>query len=301
VHGTRPTDDPGDKRMAILGTWIHAGYLGVMRREYGGVTEIRLATDRLQSSADVYYPSEFIVEDGKTVGWSLDRMRIYGPRVPQLFQVHIYGDLLRRGLFGPSERRLAGPQPVTDVRVRFICRADGDEHIDQRPYDPEITALAWAWLDSVLATEKPEDAPRDLPGPGLSTICDSCPFRSKCWPEQAGKAPQSVLVRDDADVQTALEEYERARLAEAEAKAAKALARAKLDASEPGVYGHLSLGWSGGKPGGEPGTEPDVDEMVALMEAAGLPVPKRAKRAKAPSIVVKRAPQAPASVSGGAS
>lgn len=298
VHRTPTTDDPGDKRMAILGTWIHAGYLGVMRQEYGAVTEVKLATEKLQSSADAYYPDAYLVEDGKTVAYSLDRQRIYGPRVPQLFQVHIYGDLLRRGLLSPRERRLTGPQPVTDVRVRFICRANGDEHVHQQPYDPEITARAWAWLDSVLATERPEDAPRDLPGPGLSAICDSCPFRSQCWPDQGDQAPQSILVRDDADVAAALADYERARIEEAEAKEQKAYARARLDGAAPGVYGDWALSWGGGaKPAGAGGTEPDVAEMIALLEAANVEIPRRAKRPKAATISVRRAPETARSLS----
>lgn len=285
---TPKSDDEGEKRAANLGTWIHKGALAVLASEYKAITEVKLEDDRIKSQADAYYPDDAIVEDVKTRGrFVMDSARRHGPRTAELYQVHLYADLLRAGMFQRREKRLHGPQAVLDVRVRFLCRDDGDEHVWQQPYDPEIAAEAWAWLAEVRDYSRPEFAPRDQRGPGLSAVCDSCPFRTACWGPAGAVAAQATLVHDDADVQAALAEYDAGRTMEKEGKEIKESARAKLDGSEAGRYGGWELKWTGGNP---TRPKPDAEAAFALLEDAGVEIPMTTPGVSSRSIAVTAAP-----------
>lgn len=296
VAGVKPTDPGGSKMKAILGTWIHKGALDVLKREFGALIEVAVEDDMLKGSIDGLYLEALTVEDVKTMGLFAYQWREQaGVSREHLWQVMLYAWLLREGKIPAKTRRRfrragweADRVMVEQVVVRYICRDNGDEWTHVQDYDPKVVAEALEWIADVLATTAehgPDAVQRGEDGPGLSVICDGCRFLTACWgpqPATFGVMRQANLIHDDADVAQALVDYDRARAIEKEAKAAKELARAKLTGSEPGQYGDLELGWSGGGPV----QSVDMDAVRDLYAQAGLEVPMKVTR-RSPTISVK--------------
>lgn len=304
-HGT-PISNPENVSgvAAINGTWIHKGGLAAMRREWGALIETRVENDIVRGHVDAIHlpnglrvamgltplddeiaPEVVEVEDLKTKrdGRLVAYVRSRGPKRSELFQAHLYAGMLRRGEVSTLDRfaNLAalGPLEVELIRLRYWSRAgeqddDAQEYPYEQPFDPDIEAEALEWVEQVARSESPDLLPRDEDGPGLSIVCDNCPFVTACWGEDSGYAPQSQLIVTDADLAAAMAEYEEARTAEREAAARKDKLRKMLDATRPAIYTDteraFKLGWSGGKTG-DP--KPDVDAMIRLYETAGLEVP----------------------------
>ncbi|WP_369258873.1 PD-(D/E)XK nuclease family protein [Streptomyces sp. R35] len=292
LHGRTPTDG-GEKRKAILGTWLHEGALDAVRQEYGWIIERRVEDDTIRGHIDAVQldartaarlpkrlrPSlpaeELTVEDIKTKStFQWDAILRYGASDAEIRQVLLYADLLRTEGFADikGQRQLAqlGPLPVGRIRFRFINRDSGDDHVQELPFTAERASGARWWVEQVRAAETPEDLPRTFPGPGLSAVCDNCPFKTACWgPAFADRSPQSLLVHDDAEREKTLAEYVEVSEQIKPLKDRLKELRAKLDGAEEGVYGDNVLSWSGGNPT----KVDDVDALVALFRQAGVPVP----------------------------
>ena len=296
LAGTEPSDAT-DKRAAILGTYIHEGLLESARREYGWLIETTVQDPLVRGHIDavqldqataarlparhrprVHATAEqgVVVEDVKTKSTYLwDRVLRYGATAAELRQVYTHARLLRTSGFadirGQRYLHRLGPIDVRTIRIRFINRDNGQEHLQEFGFDPLEAERARWWVERVRALPGPDAAQRDHDGPGLSAVCDHCPFRSQCWPLSSppGAAPQSVLVRDDADRAQALGDYVRGSELEKDGKQVKALARKMLDASPAGIYGDNELVWTGGAPK----RKPDVQAMVDIHEDANVPVP----------------------------
>ncbi|MGW0731702.1 PD-(D/E)XK nuclease family protein [Streptomyces sp. NPDC002851] len=292
LAGTERTGSP-DMRAAILGTYIHRGLLEDARREYNWLIERTVTDDVLRGHIDVVQldeataarlpkrhrpiqPAEVVtVEDVKTKSGRIwDRVVRYGPTAAEMRQVLLYTDLLRTAGFAdiPGQRYLhrLGPLDVKRIRFRFVCRDTGEEHIAEFDFDPWLADEARWWVDRVLEAASPEELSRDHDGPGLSVICDNCPFAEACWPVSAPGVPaQTVLVHDDADRAQALADYVRGHEMYREGERLKKKARATLHDSAEGNYGSNHLGWSGGNPK----EEVDVPAMVERFEDADLVVP----------------------------
>ena len=312
-HGTPYSDVENVSGVAAInGTWIHKGALDTMRRQWGTLIETRVENKILRGHVDgIDLPNDWRVKAGlepledapdvvevddlktKRDGRLVAHVRNVGPKRSELFQAHLYAGMLRRGEVSKIKRfsYLAdlGPLPVELIRLRYWSRAgeqdDGaQEYPYEQPFDPDIEAEAWEWVKQVAGSSKPEDLPRDQDGPGLSIVCDNCPFVTACWGEAGDRAPQSVLIVTDADLAQRFAEYDSARAAEREAKARKDLARAVLDATEPAIYTDgdalaFRLYWSGGKVGDVGKIDIDTlvqrfEQMQALYRDAGLPVPE---------------------------
>jgi hypothetical protein len=292
LHGYTPTDG-GEKRKAILGTWLHAGILAAAREEYGWVIERSVEDQTIKGHIDAVQldshtaarlpkrlrpllpAQETTVEDVKTKStYQWDNVLRYGASDAEIRQVLLYADLLRSEGFADVEgqRQLArlGPVDVGRIRFRFINRDSGDDHVQEVAYSAERARGARWWVQQVRSAQSPEDLPRTFQGPGLSAVCDHCPFKTACWGSvAAGRRPQSILIHDDAGRAAALAEYVEVSEQMKPLKDRLKLLRAKLDGSEAGVYGDNVLSWSGGNPT----KVDDVDAMVALYERAGLTVP----------------------------
>ncbi|WP_432008811.1 PD-(D/E)XK nuclease family protein [Streptomyces bacillaris] len=325
----------GDKRAAILGTYIHRGLLEDARREYNWLVERTVADDLIRGHVDVVQldaatasrlpkrhrpvePAEVVtVEDVKTKSARVwDRVLRYGPTAAEMRQVLLYAGLLSTVGFSnmPGQRYLhrLGPIDVQRIRFRFVCRDTGEEHIQEFPFDEWSAFEARWWVERVVDAESVEELRRDFDGPGLSPVCDNCPFVKHCWPGVApGKPAQTILVHDDADREKALAEYVRAHERYRQSSQVKKKVRAMLDDSPAGVYGENKLGWSGGNDKEEPDVQamvdmfenadltvpmvPDVPGMVNTLRRAGMAVPlrKAAGQTTARSISVTRAPSRP--------
>ncbi|MGW6021290.1 PD-(D/E)XK nuclease family protein [Streptomyces sp. NPDC055099] len=334
LAGTERTN-AGAKRAAILGTYIHQGLLEDARREYGWLIERTVADGTLRGHIDVvqldaataarlpkrHRPAEpaahLTVEDVKTKSSRVwDRVVRFGPTAAEMRQVLLYADLLRTVGFAdaPGQRYLhrLGPIDVQRIRFRFVCRDTGEEHIEEFVFDEWLAAEARWWVDRVVEADCPEELRRDHDGPGLSVICDNCPFVSACWPGVApGQPAQTILVHDDEDRAKALADYVRAHERHREAKRVKEMARAMLDNSPEGNYGDNHLGWGGGNDKEETDVAamveqfedadlvvpmvPDEKAMIQILRRAGMVVPRRkaAGQKTARTIKVSRARKAP--------
>ncbi|MEH0412241.1 PD-(D/E)XK nuclease family protein [Streptomyces scabiei] len=292
LHGTTPTDHP-DKRAAILGTFIHHGLLESARTEYRWLVERSVQDNMIRGHVDVVQldaataarlparhrpaiPADVLtVEDVKTKSTYLwDRVLRYGATAAELRQVHLYaGALFEVGFEDvPGQRYLSrlGPLDIGRIRFRFINRDSGAEHVQEIDFDPQRAAEAQWWVERVRETGNPEEMPRDFNGPGLDAICDSCPFRSLCWPGTVPGVPeQAALIRNDADREQALIDYVKGHELASEGDRVKKFARKKLDQSPEGIYGPNRLSWRGGNDE----EKDDVEAMVDLHEVAGIPVP----------------------------
>ncbi|MFD7499543.1 PD-(D/E)XK nuclease family protein [Streptomyces sp. NPDC059850] len=292
LHGRTPTDG-GEKRKAILGTWLHDGILDAAREEYGWLVERRVEDQTVRGHIDAVQldsttaarlpkrlrptlPAEqTTVEDVKTKStYQWDSILRYGASEAELRQVYLYADLLGTEGFASvrGQRQLAylGPVPVGRIRFRFINRDNGDDHIQEIAYEAARARRARWWVQQVRAAATPEELPRTFQGPGISVICDHCPFRTACWgPLGTGRAPQSQLIHDDEERTNALAEYAEVSEQIKPLKDRQKFLRAQLDGSEPGVYGDNALKWSGGNPT----KVDDVEAMATLYRRAGLEVP----------------------------
>lgn len=279
LAGTPATNEP-EGLAAMMGTWIHKGYLAVMRKEYGARIEVRLRSPLVQGHADAVFDD--LVEDGKTKGRFVYQQVVdNGPKINEWFQVHLYAWMLRNG--HSIDKRRGYPQPgervpIERVRLRFLDRDTGSNHAVESPYDPAITAEAIGWVGEVyekLEDGGPENVPRDGYGPEVSAICDWCPFLDACWgpPLLGPRAParQSLQLRDDLDVEHALSEYDRGRALASDGEAIKKRERKFLDGAPSGIYGRFALSWSGGRPK----EVVDKDAAVAELEERGIPVPMK--------------------------
>ncbi|MYU11527.1 hypothetical protein GTZ78_12640 [Streptomyces sp. SID8361] len=314
LHG-RPATDVSEKRKAILGTWLHTGILDAAREEYGWLIERRVEDDTVRGHIDAVQldsttaarlpkrlrptlpAEETTVEDVKSKStYQWDSVVRYGASEAELRQVYLYADLLGTGGFASvrGQRQLArlGPVPVARIRFRFINRDNGEDHIQEIAYEADRARRARWWVQQVRAAASPEELPRTFQGPGISTICDHCPFRTACWgPLVAGRSPQSQLIHDDEEREKALAEYAEVSKQIKPLKDRQKYLRAQLDGSEPGVYGDNVLKWSGGNPtkvddvgamvslyrraGLEVPMAPDAAAMKAALEGVGIPVPTR--------------------------
>jgi hypothetical protein len=303
LAGVRPTNSPS-KMKAILGTWLHKGALHALAREYGALTEVELEDEVLRGHSDAVYVEplsepvregsmqHFVavdVEDVKTRSVNVWGMFVErGPYLSEWWQVALYADLIRRGKVKRRGGVLQDVPPsalqIRTLRIRGLCRDNGDEHVFERPYTQELADQAWAWLDEVLDSPDPTQLPKDEPGPTSSMICENCPFRDRCWPPRDdGKAPESVI--EDALIEGALAEYHEAQQLESAANRRKKAARAMLDAAPAGTYGPFALGWSGGY---RPKATPDMELIRRDYADRGEALPMRTSTTS-PSISVKKA------------
>ncbi|MGY1671728.1 PD-(D/E)XK nuclease family protein [Geodermatophilus sp. SYSU D00710] len=256
---------------AFIGTELHRGVLRALRRQYGGLTEVRLAGEQVKGRCDWWH--EPVVEDLKTTSrFGFERVLTRGVPVRHWFQVAVYAWLLRTGQ--TADRRLpAGTgQDVDGLRLRYLSRDSGEDVVFEGENDPSLTAEAIMWLTDVYATVEDEgvDAvPRDGFGPGVDSMCDWCPFLDLCWgppvdPDTEGEVSrQSRLTVTDEDYVAAVHEYDAWRAAETEARRHKDYARERVR-GRSGPAGDLHCEWSGG------GLRTQVDKDAAVERLVGL-------------------------------
>ncbi|MEV4557216.1 PD-(D/E)XK nuclease family protein [Kitasatospora sp. NPDC049285] len=314
VTGTPRTNFPEGKA-AILGTYIHAGLLEDARKEFGWQVERTVVGDGVRGHVDAVQldeataarlpkalrpsaPAQAVtVEDVKTKStWKWDQVLRYGATRAELRQVYLYAAILRKYGFADVQGQKAlarlGPIDVQRIRFRFVCRDNGEEHVQEFAYDDLEASAALFWVERVLEVTDPEELPRDHDGPGLAATCDFCPWLTACWGQTGPGIPvQTLLVKDDDDRVRALADYVRGHELETAGKKVKKLARAMLDQTKADTYGANVLSWSGGNPIKEPDKEamvdlyddasvpvpmvPDVDTMVAFLKQEGIAVPMR--------------------------
>lgn len=279
VAGTEPSEELrfGQMREANIGTMIHLGLLPHLAALLGGAEEIdvELATDALtiKGRSDLYIPGLKLVGDLKTVG--LYKFGMLGETANQAHRLQVAGYAL--GF-------IRSAKPVDWIAWLYVDRSSGAEHIVVERWSDELVELVEDRCEELaMFAETPDAAPRDERGPGLSVICDSCPWLRACWggdarPGEVGA--QKILARDHGGVERALRLYDEARAREKEAASDKEFARAMFSDYQTGRYGEFEFGWSSA------GDAADKDAAVALLAQAGIPVPRKRTARR---LIVKRA------------
>lgn len=205
---------------AILGTLFHEGVAQAARVLLG--KEALIEDEEVRFAGVPGHPDLFadgLLVDFKTVGYAmqLDKIRREGPPVRHRWQVMCYAAAL-----------IVQGRPVKRVRLDYIQRDSGEEHIWEAPFSMQDVRDAIAWLGNVRSAPL-EALPRDY-APD-SAYCASCPFYQPCWghgvPE---RDPRSVLYLEDPDAARWLRQLADARERRAAAEADEAQAKGALDA-----------------------------------------------------------------------
>lgn len=271
------TYDGEEGRAANLGTYEHQGLLPRLAEQLPGARHevdvtARVAGLVLPGHIDLDDPDNVI--DLKTVGeWRLSGVRLLGAAY--------FHHRLQVGTYGLG--RLQEGRPPVWVSWIYLDRANGDQYVIVEPFTnalmldviDRITELAY-WAAT------PDDAPRDERGPGLSIICNRCPWLKQCWgpdavPERTG--PQRVFT--DPQIEQALLDYADARDRESKAKADRKFAEARVEGARHGEYGRMSYGR------GRDQTPEDPWAALRLIKSMGIEAPRTTKRGAIKVKVVK--------------
>lgn len=311
-HRVEPTDEPGQNMSAILGTWIHAGALDALERVHGIFQEIPMEhpSKLLRGHADTLWLGEEHDPDGTAPGGvfeettledtktkaddrMLDTIRSYGPPPDEIRQVYTYVWLMSQ--FGTkvgrtgNRRKLRwlkklGPIRIDRVRLRYIARDRGEEYVWEERVDPARVKEARERFELVRDSTEPSELPREQRGPGLSYVCDSCPFRTACWGagavDENGVWPQSILVVEgETTNEEQVTKYRQGMALEKDGKTLKETAKAILTGKvPPATVGKVQfgdagvVGWTGGN---DRGMVEDVEKMRRIIVEAGVPVPMK--------------------------
>lgn len=273
ASGTEPSDPENSHPAAMIGTWLHEILLPLMADAWGGLHSIKVVArwdglPEVPGEVDLALPAEKTVLDLKT-GTENKMQQVVrdGAANPRhRIQAHTYAAFLREvGM------------DIDWVSVLYLGRSRGEHVTFTEPFDQVVVDEGRAWYEKVLGyVDDPDAAPRGEKGPGLSIVCDGCPFRTRCWPNR-----QASIVDEggSAAVGEALAGY-------ADAAARKSLAEkdqkfysAILSGTEAGEYGVYRLAWQRGK------EYLDQPTARAMLTQVGLVPPVKFGR---PSIAVKR-------------
>lgn len=266
---TPPSEDLvfTEMREANIGTMIHAGLLPPLAQHLGGTEEIPVEMSmhglRIKGRSDLYIEPLATVSDLKTVGTY--KFAALSDTINRAHRLQVAGYGLGVAQSG---------REVRFVSWIYLDRASGVHRVVVEEFgDDLIQAVDERCAELEAYADEPEAAPRDERGPGLSVICDSCPWLRACWGEDAAPGvvgAQRILVHDHAGVARALELYDDARAREKTAQDDKEFARAMFSSYQPGAYGDWEFAFSSAD-----GTTVDKDAAVRMLADAGIEVPRK--------------------------
>lgn len=205
---------------AILGTFFHEGMARAARvilGEYALIEDEEVRFGGVPGHPDLYVDG--VLVDYKSVGYAmqLDRIRRDGPPTGHRWQAMCYAAAL-----------IVAGRPVHTVRLDYIQRDSGEEHVWEAPFNMQDVRDAMAWLGNVRSAPL-ESLPRDY-SPD-SAHCANCPFYEPCWGHGVpDRDPRSVLYLDDPDAEKWMTRLAEARERKAIAEADEAEAKGALDA-----------------------------------------------------------------------
>lgn len=277
-----PSDEqgPGENRAANLGTMQHAGYLPVLAAQLPGArieVPVTLRAGGLTLPGHIDLADATTVVDLKTVGEHRLQGALYHGAAYFHHRLQVGGYALARLQADPA----AAPSYVAWL---YLDRANGDMYLIVEEF---TTELALAVIDRMTeiafyVNEDPMLAPPDERGPGLSIVCDQCPFLTACCGPMAvaGRTGAQAIRPVDGDwaprvaqIQDALLDYLEGHELETAGKDRKADAVAKLQGVPTGIYGAAKYGYTKPQP-----DKIDTGEAVAKLRRLGLEVPTKYQR-----------------------
>lgn len=185
LAGVEPTD-PGGSMAAVLGTAVHEyAAKARARARPNALIEYEVRFAGILGHLDWYENGE--LGDLKTVkARDLERLKVEGPSVPQLWQINGYGAGLIKAGF-----------KVDRLVLDFVARDTGEEWQWVGRPDPQQVRDALAWVAGVRAV------PMEMLGRDhapTSEWCKGCPFRTACWDGAvADRDPRSVIYVENPD------------------------------------------------------------------------------------------------------
>lgn len=282
-----------EARAAMVGTWIHDGLLPELAALLaGGQHEMRVELvvpigetedgvtplAKIDGSADCYTRAAGGgVIDLKTVGaFKLGDIDVYGAKERHRKQVRGYAAaLVQMGI------------PVAWTAWLYLDRGNGTVKAVVEPFGEEEYVGVLRRVQHLVALSKdPDYAPRDERGPGLSWVCDGCPFLRRCWGKSAEPgSSRAIAVHDKPGIATAGE-----MLVELRAKAGALekqidFLKAQVGKPEAGQYGGITVSY------GKDGTKRDVDAMERMLKERGVEEKDIPTVPKPGNTYIRRAPK----------
>lgn len=288
VAGVEPTDlpDPEEARQALLGTGIHDWYLPALARiitEKTGAPcdvehRVTLHALGLEINGNLDLAFDDVLLDLKTVReWKLGGVRRVGAFNEHRVQVNGYA--------------LARYQAGHDVRwvaYLYMDRTTGEVQPVVEPFNGEAGLAVLRRVETIkrFAEQDPDAAPREGRGPGVSMMCDRCPWLRRCWgvdakPGETGA--QTLIATTTAGLREILALYVQAAAVAGAADRDKAFAKLVLERTKPATYDGYVLSR------GKGGRMDDVVKMKEILTGLGIPIPEKGK---AGATTVKPAPKA---------
>lgn len=235
---------PEEARQAALGTWIHEHLLPLMRQlTPRSVIEMPVVLKaggvRLTGTLDwLWIDGDGFCEIGdlKTVReWKLNAVDRDGVPGDHEFQVWAYA--------------LAASQLGLKVRWvwwLYLDRATGQIRVKVQDFTNEKAFQVVQRVAAIAghAAGDPDRAPREERGPGLSPVCDGCPWLTRCWGGGArrGRAgAQKILSMTSEGIIEALELLFRSNGIKSNAERDAEFAKLVLAEVPPGLYGPYTL------------------------------------------------------------
>lgn len=227
LHAQTPPSDPereedndgGQSLEHIVGSAVHKVIEEAARTgaQLGDLVEQRVEVAGVFGKFDRYEADTRTVVDVKTVYNRIPKVRAYGPKRQELWQVT-----------GNAAGLILTGVPVERVRIDYLDRASGELYSWSAPLNPAVLREALAWVEEVRGADV-EWLPRDHNA--ASAMCRRCPFRSLCWGGALpGRRPESVLFVEDPDARRWTEEFLAAKAEREDAQAREDRAKFALDA-----------------------------------------------------------------------
>ena len=274
IAGTTPSHEvrPGEGRAANLGTWHHAGLLPRMESLIDHAkaevdVKLHAAGITVTGHADLVVPG--MVIDLKTVGeHRLQYVRRFGPPSEHVMQVAAYGVAL-----------LQAGASVSQLSLIYMDRANGDLETFVIPFTNRLAMTVIQRITDLAKLAKdPDSAPREdvsgtlLQGPGFGFHCNECPWIKRCWGAEAEPFERQPRTYSDQAMESLLEEYDRARAVESEARQRKGEILGLLGDASHGEYGTYRYGRD---------RDTRIDDGAAairVLHELGVPVPQTWRR-----------------------
>lgn len=285
ISGTEPSDPAlavdDEARQAMVGTWIHAGFLPELAEilhaaEVEMKVELRVPLDPADGS-----PSPQIV----TVPGSADCYTgALGGGVIDLKTIGAYklGEIDHHGAHEEHRKQVRGYAsaccqlglPVTWIAWLYMDRANGDVHVVVEPFgDKEYEATLSHVRRLWEAGQRPDYAPRTERGPGLSWKCDVCPWLRRCWgPDAEPGDSRALAVHEDEEIALAARRFRELSDEIAVLEKEKERYDAMVGTARRGVYGEVSVTY------GKDGEKLDEKEALAALELHGINPPMKPRK-----------------------
>jgi len=275
IAGTPASDtpEPEQARQALLGVGAHDWFLPALARAIEAKTgavcvvehpvSLTVAGITIAGTLDLAFDD--VVIDLKTIReWKLGVIRRKGAYDEHRLQV-----------FGYAYGRWQAGHPVRWVAYLYMDRSTGEVQVVVEEFTTAAAETVMRRVEDLnrLAGD-PDTARRDGRGPGVSLICDRCPWLKRCWGPTAvpgTTGPQTILAASTPGLLEILALYVQAAAVAGSAERDKDFAKLVLSCTNPAQYGGYVLHRAGD------GVMDDTVRMKAVLGELGIDIPKKLK------------------------